>query len=252
MLMLIHLLYRRDNTSHRHPQFLLPSDDDIAIQTTKRLRNNHTMMSTRLTLSIARGDTRRALPLILSKRCEAKVGRRNLCQQWSGGSFAKQHQVREATNRFPPRFGRRKMSSNEGGPSTGGKKSSSSSSFLWQAATLVVVGGIFVAVGNYLNGPSFREGFDGEEDNDMGPSPPQAEITSRAYFDVAIGSRPAGRIVIGLYGNVVPKTVKNFETLCQGTEQIGTLRLSYANSSFHRIIPGFMVQGETSLVQEIC
>ena len=79
----------------------------------------------------------------------------------------------------------------------------------------------------------------------MEPAPPQAEITSRAYFDVAIGGRPAGRIVIGLHGNVVPKTVKNFETLCQGTEQIGKLRLSYANSTFHRIIPGFMVQGET-------
>mmetsp|Transcript_24111 Transcript_24111/g.36816 ORF Transcript_24111/g.36816 Transcript_24111/m.36816 type:complete len:296 (-) Transcript_24111:72-959(-) len=83
------------------------------------------------------------------------------------------------------------------------------------------------------------------EDLMDGPAKPQAEITHRAYFDIDINSRPAGRVVIGLYGSIVPKTVENFKTLCEGTEtnpRTGA-RLSYSNSSFHRIIPNFMIQG---------
>ena len=45
---------------------------------------------------------------------------------------------------------------------------------------------------------------------------PSAEVTKRVYFDIAINGYDAGRITIGLYGNVVPKTVSNFATLCEG------------------------------------
>ena len=123
---------------------------------------------------------------------------------------------------------------------SGKPTSSGGSSFVWQAATLVLVGATFVGVTNYLNGPTFRD----EDDETVDPVPPQAEITSRAFFDVAIAGRPAGRIVLGLYGNVVPKTVKNFETICEGTMTKGGLRLAYQGSTFHRIIPNFMIQGE--------
>jgi len=75
-----------------------------------------------------------------------------------------------------------------------------------------------------------------------GPVPPQAEITSKVFFDVAISGRDAGRIVMGLYGDVVPKTAENFEKLCEGTTYAGQ-RLAYEGSSFHRVIPGFMIQG---------
>ena len=42
----------------------------------------------------------------------------------------------------------------------------------------------------------------------------EALVTKKVFFDVSIGGKNAGRIVIGLFGKAVPKTVKNFYTLC--------------------------------------
>lgn len=136
----------------------------------------------------------------------------------------------------------RKFSSNGGGTEKDGG-GGDTNSFVWQAATLAVVGAVFVGLNNYVSGPSFREGMEGDEMKSKGPAPPQSEVTTRAFLDVVIDGRPAGRIVLGLYGNVVPKTVQNFETLCRGTERAGSLNLTYQGSSFHRIIPNFMIQG---------
>lgn len=38
----------------------------------------------------------------------------------------------------------------------------------------------------------------------------------QVFFDIKIGDRNAGRIVIGLFGKVVPKTVENFIKLATG------------------------------------
>lgn len=61
---------------------------------------------------------------------------------------------------------------------------------------------------------------------------------STAEFNVEIAGQESGTIKFKLYKDVVPKTTKNFGELCKAEPGQG-----YVGSSFHRVIPGFMLQG---------
>ena len=58
------------------------------------------------------------------------------------------------------------------------------------------------------------------------------------FFDISINGKPSGRIEMELRADVAPKTAENFRVLCAGDKGYG-----YKGSTFHRIIPNFMIQG---------
>lgn len=74
--------------------------------------------------------------------------------------------------------------------------------------------------------------------NDAAPNP-------KVFFDMAIGGEKAGRIIMELRADVVPKTAENFRALCTGELGMGKSGkpLHFKGSSFHRVITQFMCQG---------
>eukprot|EP00567_Pseudictyota_dubia_P007347 CAMPEP_0197434922 /NCGR_PEP_ID=MMETSP1175-20131217/2576_1 /TAXON_ID=1003142 /ORGANISM="Triceratium dubium, Strain CCMP147" /LENGTH=226 /DNA_ID=CAMNT_0042963797 /DNA_START=166 /DNA_END=846 /DNA_ORIENTATION=+ len=82
----------------------------------------------------------------------------------------------------------------------------------------------------------------------MDPKPKMPKVTHRVYLDIDIegNKEESGRVVLGLFGEVAPKTAENFRALCacdKGKGKLSKKPLCYKGTKFHRIIPNFMIQG---------
>lgn len=72
----------------------------------------------------------------------------------------------------------------------------------------------------------------------------------KCYLELAINGNVIGRLLIEVRADKVPKTAENFRALCTGEN--GN---SYAGTSIHRIVPGFIAQVKFKLLfcrQAIC
>ncbi|CAE8611844.1 unnamed protein product [Polarella glacialis] len=74
------------------------------------------------------------------------------------------------------------------------------------------------------------------------------EITHKCFLKISVdgesGSQSIGRLVVGLYGRTVPRTVENFRALCTGERGQGLLGkpLHYKGTVFTRVLPGILCQ----------
>jgi len=65
-------------------------------------------------------------------------------------------------------------------------------------------------------------------------------INPRVWMDISANGNHIGRLTFELYADACPKTAENFRSLCTG-ERGGMYY--YKGAPFHRVIPGFMLQG---------
>ncbi|XP_030385291.1 peptidyl-prolyl cis-trans isomerase D-like [Scaptodrosophila lebanonensis] len=74
---------------------------------------------------------------------------------------------------------------------------------------------------------------------------PENATNPIVYFDISIGEEPAGRMIIELRKDVVPKTAENFRALCTGECGTGKLGkpLHYKGTRFHKVKRVYVVQG---------
>jgi len=66
------------------------------------------------------------------------------------------------------------------------------------------------------------------------------------YMDISIGTEPAGRLLIELFNDIVPKTCNNFRLLCtgeNGESEHSEYRLHYKDSLIHRVVKNGWAQG---------
>lgn len=67
-------------------------------------------------------------------------------------------------------------------------------------------------------------------------------VTAEYFLDMSIAGKPAGRVTVGIFGRVAPKSAANFDALvtCAPPFDDGTC---FRGDTFHRVVRGFVIQG---------
>jgi cyclophilin family peptidyl-prolyl cis-trans isomerase len=68
-------------------------------------------------------------------------------------------------------------------------------------------------------------------------------VTDEYYFDIAISDVEVGRLVIGVFGAVVPNSAANFRALTTCTGAFADPKLCFKGDTFHRVVKDFVIQG---------
>ncbi|CAA9986225.1 peptidyl-prolyl cis-trans isomerase, putative [Plasmodium knowlesi strain H] len=63
------------------------------------------------------------------------------------------------------------------------------------------------------------------------------------FMDINLGNHFLGKFKFELFQNIVPKTSENFRQFCTGEYKVNNLPVGYKNTTFHRVIKEFMIQG---------
>jgi len=84
----------------------------------------------------------------------------------------------------------------------------------------------------------------------VAPAKPAREPGTYAYFTITQGAATLGTIVTKMFADESPITVKNFSDLTMGRKEwlnpktgVRSKTPLYNGLTFHRVIPGFMIQG---------
>jgi cyclophilin family peptidyl-prolyl cis-trans isomerase len=70
----------------------------------------------------------------------------------------------------------------------------------------------------------------------------------KVFMKLSVGGKQMGRLVMQLYSDKTPLAAENFRALCTGktTDELGqkkNLSRTYVGNIFHRVVPGFVMQG---------
>nr|7AOI_BQ Chain BQ, Peptidyl-prolyl cis-trans isomerase [Trypanosoma brucei] len=76
------------------------------------------------------------------------------------------------------------------------------------------------------------------------------EVNPVVFMDVTVEGDALGRVSVELFHDIVPKTTENFRSLCTGERGYSQCPLFYKGIPFHRVIPGFIVQGGDILLKD--